>query len=230
MFIKKLIVRFLKKKRNKNYKWNILIISIAFICIIVFVNHIYKYTYNYINGSYTVLKNSSKVISDNDIYNFMNEIYSNDNIENVTKDSLKLMKLMCFSIPHEDAFIYLIDELPDTIVNVENKEYLKNQLDKKTKLWDKTKLKGCWVLTPSDLKKVDQLEKSNGKDYWTNYKALYGNGNYRCSIPIFDKNKSVAIIHVERSGGYLLADGSIYVYLKRNGRWVYYTQSLLWIS
>ncbi|WP_133607226.1 zinc ribbon domain-containing protein [Flavobacterium cheniae] len=223
-------MRFLKKKRNKNYKWNILIMSIAFIAIVAFANHIYKYTHNYINGSYTVLKNSRKVISDNDIYNFMNEIYSNESIENVTKDSLKFRKLMCFSIPHGDSFINLIDELPDTIVNVENKEYLINQLDKKTKLWDKTKLKGFWVLTPSDLKKVDQLEKSNGKDYWTNYKTLYGKGNSSCSIPIFDKNKSVAIIHVERSADYLLANSSIYVYLKRNGRWEYYTQSLLWIS
>ena len=134
---------------------------------------------------------------------------------------------MCFSIPHSKAFVNLIDELPDSIVNIDNKIHLKNQIYTKTKLWDKDKLKNFWVLTPSDLKKIEEIENDN---YWENYRKLFGNGKNSYSIPIFNKSKTVVIIQIESQGDYLLGHESIFIYLKKNGKWKLYKEELLWIS
>jgi hypothetical protein len=85
-------------------------------------NELYKQTHDYINSSYDEFKQTKDIISDIEVYNFINEIHSsNDSIE---KDSLKFQKLMCFSIPHSESLIKLIDELPDSIVNSDNKIHL----------------------------------------------------------------------------------------------------------
>ncbi|MFB9095434.1 MULTISPECIES: hypothetical protein [Flavobacterium] len=171
------------------------------------------------------MKLNKEVISENEVYKFLNEIYSeNASIEN---DSLKFRKLMCFSIPHSETLVNLIDELPDSIVNIENKIHLKNQICTKTKLWDKDQLKKCWVLTPSDLKKIEETEND---DYWENYRKLFGSGKSSNSIPIFNKSKTVAIIQIESQGDYLLGHESIIVYLRKNGKWKFYKEELLWIS
>ncbi|CAM3989960.1 DUF4829 domain-containing protein [Flavobacterium jumunjinense] len=218
-------MKIFKKNKRKNYLTNIFIISLGFFIIVIFTNHIYKFTHNYIYSSYAELKLNKEVISENEVYKFLNEIYSeNASIEN---DSLKFRKLMCFSIPHSETLVNLIDELPDSIVNIENKIHLKNQICTKTKLWDKDQLKKCWVLTPSDLKKIEETEND---DYWENYRKLFGSGKSSNSIPIFNKSKTVAIIQIESQGDYLLGHESIIVYLRKNGKWKFYKEELLWIS
>ena len=218
-------MKIFKKNKRKNYLTNIFIISFGFFIIIIFTNHIYKFTHNYIYSTYDELKLKREVISENEIYEFINEIYyKNDSIAN---DSLKYRKLMCFSIPHSKAFVNLIDELPDSIVNIDNKIHLKNQIYTKTKLWDKDKLKNFWVLTPSDLKKIEEIEND---DYWENYRKFFGNGKNSYSIPIFNKSKTVVIIQIESQGDYLLGHESIFIYLKKNGKWKLYKEELLWIS
>lgn len=218
-------MKIFKKSKRKNHLINIFIISFGFFIILVFTNQIYKSTYNYIYSSFDELKQNRDVISNTEIYDFINEIYSdNDSIE---KDSLEFRKLMCFSIPHSETLVNLIDELPDSIVNIENKIHLKNQICTKTKLWDKDQLKNCWVLTPFDLKKIDEIDNDN---YWENYRKIFGSGKSSNSIPIFNKSKTVAIIQIESQGDYLLGYESILVYLKINGKWEYYTEKQLWIS
>ena len=218
-------MKIFKKNKRKNHLINIFIISFVFFIILVFTNHLYKFTHNYIYSTYDELKLTREVISENEIYEFINEIYyKNDSIAN---DSLKYRKLMCFSIPHSKAFVNLIDELPDSIVNIDNKIHLKNQIYTKTKLWDKDKLKNFWVLTPSDLKKIEEIENDN---YWENYRKLFGSGQSSNSVPIFNKSKTVAIIQILGQGDYLLGFESINVYLKIDGKWKYYTEKLLWIS
>lgn len=214
-----------KKNKRKNYLTNIFIISLGFFLIVIFINHIYKFTHNYIYSTYDELKLTREVISENEIYDFLNEIYTDG--DSIEKDSLKFRKLMCFSIPHSEPLINLIDELPDSIVDNDNRIYFKNQICKKTKLWDKDQLKNCWVLTPSDLKKIDELDDDN---YWENYRKLFGSGKSSNSVPIFNKSKTVAIIQVEGQGDYLLGFETIIVYLKINGKWKYYTEKQLWIS
>lgn len=218
-------MKIFKKNKRKNHLINIFIISFGFFIILVFTNHLYKFTHNYIYSTYDELKLTREVISGNEIYEFLNEIYlDSDSIEN---DSLKFRKLMCFSIPHSEPLINLIDELPDSIVDIENKMHLKNQICTKSKLWDKDRLKNCWVLTPSDLKKIEEKDDDN---YWENYRKLFGSGKSSNSIPIFNKSKTVAIIQIVGQGDYLLGFESIIVYLKINGKWKYYTEKLLWIS
>lgn len=218
-------MKIFKKNKRKNHLINIFIISFGFFIIIVFTNHIYRFTHNYINSSYNELKQNRDIISNNEIYDFLNEIYSdNDSLE---KDSLELRKLMCFSIPHSEIFVNLIDELPDSIVDIEDKMHLKSQICTKTKLWDKDRLKDCWVLTPSDLKKIEEIDDNN---YWENYRKLFGSGKNSNSIPIFNKSKTVAIIQIEGQGDYLLGFEAIIVYLKIDGKWKYYAKKQLWIS
>lgn len=213
------------KNKRKNYLTNIFIISLGFFIIVIFINHIYKFTHNYIHSTYDELKLTREVISENEIYDFLNEIYTDG--DSIEKDSLKFRKLMCFSIPHSEPLINLIDELPDSIVDNDNRIYFKNQICKKTKLWDKDQLKNCWVLTPSDLKKIDELDDDH---YWENYRKLFGSGKSSNSVPIFNKSKTVAIIQIEGQGDYLLGFETIIVYLKINGKWKYYTEKQLWIS
>ena len=124
-------MKIFKKNKRKNYLTNIFIISFGFFIIIIFTNHIYKFTHNYIYSTYDELKLKREVISENEIYEFLNEIYlDSDSIEN---DSLKFRKLMCFSIPHSEPLINLIDELPDSIVDNDNRIYFKSQICTKTK-------------------------------------------------------------------------------------------------
>lgn len=218
-------MKIFKKNKRKNYLTNIFIISLGFFIIIIFTNHIYKFTHNYIYSTYDELKLTREVISENEIYDFLNEIYLDT--DSIKKDSLKFRKLMCFSIPHSEPLINLIDELPDSIVDNDNRIYFKSQICSKTKLWDKDQLKNCWVLTPSDLKKIDDLDNDN---YWENYRKLFGSGKSSNSVPIFNKSKTVAIIQIEGQGDYLLGFETIIVYLKINAKWKYYTEKQLWIS
>jgi hypothetical protein len=185
----------------------------------------YKYTHDYINSSYDEFKQTKDMISDIEVYDFINEIHSsNDSLE---KDSLKFQKLMCFSIPHSKSLINLIEEVPDSIVNRDNKIHLQNQINTKTKLWDKDQLKTFWVLTPADLKKI---EETGDDDYWENYRKLFGNGKSSFSNPIFNKSKTVAIIQIAAQGDFLMGNEALFVYLKINGKWKYYSEKLLWIS
>jgi hypothetical protein len=218
-------MKIIKKNRRKKYLISIFIISLGFFIVLIFTNYQYKYVFNYINSSYAEHKLNKELISDNGVYDFLNEVYSENSL--LENDSLKYIKLMCFSIPHTKTFVNLIDELPDTIVNIDNKIYLKNQICTKTKLWDKYKLKNFWVLTPFDLQKIENIENDN---YWGNYRKLFGSGKNSYSVPIFNKSKTVAIIQIKSQGDYLLGHESIKIYLKINESWILYKDELLWIS
>lgn len=175
--------------------------------------------------TYTDLKQSYSLIKDNETYDFMNEIFGSDS---VLTDSMELTKIQCLSIAHSKDLWSFIKGLPDSIASSSEKKNMKKQLTYESLLWDNSKLKNCWILTPNDLSKI---RISDSTDYWEEFRRLFGKyGKHNYSKPIFNSDYTVAVIKHSGQGGWLMGSGEIYVFIRIKGEWVFYLERNLWIS
>jgi hypothetical protein len=180
--------------------------------------------------SFTEAREQQKFLSDYEkvegdyIYNFMNEI---NQVESNDDPSLQV-KLDCLtSLLDFETIDDYVNGVSSRVLSEEDKEFMMEQYTDKKYLWDKSKLKGYWVLYPKDL---NVIEGETPKDYWDTFRVRYGNfGLHDFSIPMFNRDKTFAVVLHAYQAGLDDARGMIEAYRKVNGRWVLYERIRLWV-
>ena len=205
------------------------IMGAGFLIIILiglFVNGYGNYRKNKISYSYEDLKSKNTVISEQEIYDFMN--YTIFEADSVINDRREFMKLNCFSLKHSSELKKFINSQPETVLTIQDKKYMKSQIKNQIFLWDQDQLINVWCLIPKDLYEVQE---DDTLDYWENFRKLYGNyGHHHYSKPIFNKEKNMVIIEHSGQGGWLLGSGDIILFRKEKGIWKLIKEQNLWIS
>jgi hypothetical protein len=105
--------------------------------------------------SYDDLKSRNTVISEQEIYDFMN--YTFFGADSAIDDRREFMKLNCFSFKHSSDLKRFINSQPDSILTSRDKKFMMGQLVNQTFLWDQDKLINVWCLTPKDLYKHKKM-------------------------------------------------------------------------
>lgn len=199
-----------------------------FIVIIIgfFLNGYDDYRKTNAGYSYDELKNKYTVISEQEIYDFMN--YTLFGADSVIDDRREFMKLICISFTHSSDLKKFINSQPDTVLTGQDKKIMTAQLEYQTFLWDQDKLINVWCLTPKDLYKIQE---NDTIDYWENFREHFGNyGRHKYSKPIFNKEKNIIVIEHSGQGDWLWGSGDILLFRKENGKWRLFKEQNLWIS
>ena len=217
----------LEKSRNQTNR-NLFIIGCGFFIVtlisLYFIGFSKKY-FDLMGLTYNELKQTDKLIIDDEIYDFMNGVLMRNLSEN---DSSNFLKIICFSIGNIEDIRNVINELPDSLIDEKQKIYLQGQLSNDKCIWDDSKLKGAWLLTPSELENINQ---NDSTDFWKEFRAKYGNyGKHKFSKPIFNKELTLAIILHSGQGGWLHGSEEVKVYIKIDNKWTLYKKIILWIS
>lgn len=191
-----------------------------------FLNGYSNYRKTNTGYSYDDLKNKYTVISDPEIYNFMN--YNLFGADSIIDDRGEFVKINCFSFKHSSDLKKFIGTQPDSVLTIQNQKFMKSQLQYQTLLWDQDKFINVWCLTPKELYKTQE---NDTIDYWENFRELFGKyGYHQYSKPIFNKDKSVLVIEHNGQGDWLLGSGTILLFRKENGKWKLLIEQDLWIS
>jgi hypothetical protein len=208
---------------------NLYIIGVGLLIVVLigfFLNGYDDYRKTNAGYSYDDLKDRNTVISEQEIYDFMN--YTLFGADSVIDDRREFMKLNCFSLKHNTELKEFINTQPDTILTRHDKKFMKSQLENQFFLWDKDKLINVWCLTPKDFYKAQD---NDTIDYWENFRELFGNyGHHHYSKPIFNKAKTIVVIEHSGQGDWLLGSGNILLFRKENGKWKFIKEQNLWIS
>tara|TARA_B100000809_G_C15041680_1_gene495765 strand:+ start:592 stop:1260 length:669 start_codon:yes stop_codon:yes gene_type:complete len=176
--------------------------------------------------SYQDLKEKYNVISENEVYSFMNSTFFKT--DSIISDSMEFTKVKCFSKKHSSELKSFIKSTNDTFLSSSEKKYMKNQLINEVYLWDNERFVNVCYLTPKDMYKINL---SDTTDYWEECIVNFGNyGHHNYSKPIFNKKKTVCIIEHSGQGGWLFGSGDILLFKKINGNWVLIHEENLWIS
>lgn len=190
----------------------------------IFVFRYYNDVKSNVLYSYDELKSRNIVISDQEIYDFMNIALLNG--DSLRTDKREFLKLNCFTITHDSYMAKFISSQADTVLTAQDKTFMKSQITNQKYLWDKDKLVNVWCITPQDISKIKK-----DKAYWENFRKQFGKyGHHYYSIPIFSKDRNTVIIEHSGSGDWLLGSGSISIYKKINGNWQFIKSETLWIS
>lgn len=213
----------LKNVKSKFPSSNLAIVDCGFVFIILFSFFLFP---AYQPLSYDELIETNQVITDNEVYDLMNELLSSK--DSVKKDSMKYMKISVFPLKHSKALRSFIIDLEDTIVTQKDKEYMLQYFSTKTKLWDEKQLRNIWCIKPSELA---ELGGNYTLDYWQAYRKKFGDyGKHSYSKPIFNKDRTVAVIEHSGGGGWLLGSGAIWCFTKVDRSWRLTFKQTLWIS
>ena len=78
-------------------------------------------------------------------------------------------------------------------------------------------------------KKIDKIfnEPSKGWDY---FHKIYGKDLFSFSKPVFIRNNSVCFFYESNGNGNLGGSGSFDIYIKQNGKWIFFNSLRMWIS
>lgn len=213
------------RRRTGNY--NLIIVGCGFVILIYLACFMlcYEKHIELPGPNYAELANRYEILDEPFVYDFMNQIIQSKS----SSDSLEFIKLKCFVLPHsKNSIKNLIYSINDSILSRADKWNLIDNLSDEWLLWNKNKLKKIWVLSPLEL---DKLDESRHDDFWINFKKFYGKyGLHSYSKPLFNEDKTVAIIEHAGSGDWLLGSGDIYVFIKYQGKWILYDSKMLWIS
>lgn len=165
--------------------------------------------------SYDELKTRNIVISEQEIYDFMN--YTLFGADSLIDDKRESMKLICFSLKHNSDIKRFIFSQPDTVLTTQDRKYMGSQCDSRIFLWDQDKLINVWCLTPKDLYEFNENDTT---DYWEHFEKLFGNhGYHHYSKPILNQEKNIAVIAHSGREGWLGGIEEILLFKKENGKW-----------
>lgn len=175
--------------------------------------------------SFTDLREQYKMIDDEVIYDLLNQVFLGEGT--ILPDSMK-WNIYCFTIPHSHTLKSFITNISNELITQTDKDFIKRQLDTTIYLWDNEKLNNARCLCPKDYYEVRQ---NDTIDYWVKYRANFGHGgDHSFSKPIFNSNKSLAVIEYENYFDLLAASNNIILYKKENGKWVLVKWQNIWIS
>lgn len=174
--------------------------------------------------TYSELKHLKVLIEDDVVYEFMNQAINSDS--NII-DSMDFKKIICYSFGSLMEIQKFIHELPDSVINPNDKEFMLNQVLPQSLLWNNSRLKNCWVLAPRDLKKI------NYNDYWdlewVKFRELFGeNGIHRFSKPVFNESETIAVLMHHKRSDITIGSVDIIVYKKVNETWTIYFKEILY--
>lgn len=92
------------------------------------------------------------------------------------------------------------------------------------------------LLSNADINYMKEQFENETEEQW-NFKAKKGrisdnprNKFYTYSVPLFNKEHTIAIIYKEFYCGNLCAAGTVEVYIKKNDKWEHYKSIGLWVS
>ncbi len=217
-----------KQHTRRPDKNNLIIAGAGVLIVMMIAIIIFDYSIKNMHKShlpYSELKQNYKLIEDDATYEFMNEIL---HVDSILLDSMEYTKIVCFSIGHSKDLKEFIKDLPDSIIDRSDKRYMINQLYPESLLWDNSKLKNCWILTPHDLNKIST---SDVFDYWEEFRRIYGKyGEHSYSKPIFNKNKTVVVLEHIVQGDVLWGSDDIIAFIKKKGKWILLKNQNLWVS
>lgn len=211
------------KGKIKNY--NFYIVGCLFFLMIltgIFLLDSTEYEYQ-IEIPCSEINTDYNLISDNEIYFFMNQTFGGDSI---ILDSTEFFKIHYLTTIPSDELRDFVKNLPDSIADKYCKKYLLDQLKDECFGWDKIKLENFWVITPEEGSKI-----SDTLDYYKEFIRIFGeNGNNYFSKPIFNKEKTLIIFERSQYINWEAAYGDIFVFKKIDNKWTYYFGKHLWIS
>ncbi len=215
----------------KKIKYSLLLNQLKLVAgflIVTLLGLLVYWYYDYFNSnaaySYDELKSKNTVISEQEIYDFMNFAFFN--ADSILKDKREFAKINCFTIQHGQDISNFINSLSDTVLTSEDKIYMKTQMVKQPFLWDKDKLINVWCLTPKDLYKI-----KDDKEYWVNFRKAFGKyGHHHYSKPIFNNDKTLVVIEYSGQGDFLMGSGNMLLFKKEKGKWQLIKNHNLWIS
>lgn len=217
------------RKNNQLGVPNLYIIGGGFIIVILIGLFMLNYdNYRKTNAGYSYLdlKEKYNLISENDVYSFMNSTFFKT--DSLVSDSMEFTKIKCFTRKHSSELKAFLKSADDTLLSESDRNYMKSKLTDEIYLWDNEKLMSVWCLTPKDMYRINL---SDTTDYWEEFRANFGNyGHHNYSKPIFNKTKNKCIIEHSGQGDWLWGSGEILLFKKVNGNWVFIHEVSLWIS
>ena len=188
----------------------------------LFIHNYLQYRKIYFDYSPDDFKKHYPVISDDEIYNCMNQIFSH------STDSTDFTKINVFTYENPDVLRDFIDSANDSLLSVADKIHMKQQIHQKSQIWDENQLKNFRCIYPKDKR---EIKKYVDEDYWVNFKQKFGPGGlHYLSTPVFNRDKNICIIIHLFSAHLLLAGEDILLYKKINGNWQLVYDENLWIS
>ena len=161
-----------------------------------------------------------QIISDEFIYSFVNDALSKNNIYKFCDN---IIDRKTFIATNGDSI--LISKI-DTIFSQKDKKFISEQYLRGNKFVWKNKL------TNKKIIKVDTNinNENSSKEYWKNLleeKKCFG----YLELPLFNKEKNMAIVTISYNCGILCAEGGTYIYkLDKKKRWKLYLTLEHWIS
>lgn len=178
--------------------------------------------------------NPETVVTDQDIYNFMNVVIFHSDSTITNKEELE--KIHAVTVPFSEStrpFIWTLD------IGFRNKVFLQRQIDQDPINWDCSKLQNVICVPADTIRKIFSVGSEIIKtetgfifiDAWEDFRKKYGNGGlHHYSQPIFTKDKNFALIEHGGQGDWELGSGAILAFKKNKSKWEIYDQEELWIS
>ena len=177
--------------------------------------------------SYADLRTQYQVIEDEIVYELINQVFLDTKIV----DSMKMWNINCFTFQHSYALKSFIKKTSDDLISQTDKKIMRRQLNNTIYLWDNKKLNNARCLIPKDYYIVNQSNQNDSVDYWVNFRANFGyGGNNSFSKPIFNSDKSLAVVEYIGAVDWVVATNDILLFRKENGKWVLVKQQNLWVS
>ena len=160
------------------------------------------------------------LVSDREIYNFLDFILENEpttitKCKNFNVSDLFIANPDLKKIFTDKDLIFINKQIKNENYFNLNSEYLINKN----------------VIPQNELRRF--LSESNDAEiFWRKLKNKYNAESYSSvSLPIFSKNKKIAIISTEFScKGGLCGEGAIRVFIKVDGNWKFYDKLQIWVS
>ena len=175
--------------------------------------------------SYVDLREQYNMVEDEVVYELLNQVFLGKGV--VLPDSMK-WNINCFTIPHSQTLKSFITNVSDELLSQTDKISMKRQLNTTIFLWNDEKLNNARCLCPKDYYEVGQ---NDSIDYWVKYRASFGHGgDHHFSKPIFNSDRSLAVIEYENYFDWLAASNNIILYKKENGKWILVKWQNIWVS
>ena len=196
---------------------------ITFLCCLFFLNY---ENHRKIRASYSYsdLQTQYCVIEDENAYELIQQVF----LDTSTIDSMQMQNINCFTLQHSYALKSFIKNTSDDLISQTDKKIMRQQLNNTIYLWNNEKLKNARCLISKDYYKLNQ---NDSIDYWVKFRANFGyGGDSSFSNPIFNKDKSLAVMEFIGQGDWLVATNDILLFRKENGKWILVKQQNLWVS
>jgi len=165
-------------------------------------------------------------VSDSTIYSFLNFILQIDSGKFLYHEKIADRDLENFILTKEDSLT--ISKMKDVFVKGDM-AFIYSQLKHGIGFRLNAKFLPDKPIISTDT--LMNLQKNDVQSFWDGYRKKFGNGGFHTfSLPLFSKDKSIAIIKTGYHCGSLCGSGGIHIYKKVTGKWICVSSLKNWIS